>query len=199
MGNLIIFCSTLAVIGSTFVFIKTFYTLDSLCQRTESAWAQLTSSLADRHLVISHLVDAISPSLDARGEISELSSACDQAQSCLGAIQSESLSPANVDSVADSQLRLCEALETVLAMIERNEKVKALETVQGCLRGIETADEKTGYARVAYNDAAITHRTFVSTKLPSLIAQRTRGQREYWLIDWSPQASSINQPSPPPT
>jgi hypothetical protein len=169
-------------------------TLRTLDRHAAAAWAQLTSLLDQRHLVISHLVDAAEDLLG--DQTCDLADACQAARATLQSPGQWAVP--NVDLIAERERGLQQELDRLTEMIADRVDLGTREAINSCLAGLSRLNEQTKVAHVTYNDAAITHTTFVNTKLASLLHRLTHSRTRYPMIDWFSSSSSSESSRLPP-
>ena len=170
--------------AGAFTFRNAYRTLRILRDRTNNAWAELRALLADRHLVVTHLIDATEQRLSGRSKLGLLEWAHKQAQVCLEKASEDLLTAADLDAISQSERRLSEILGKTMTVLHTHRGVAHAGPIRGCVEGIQSLERKLLLARVAYNDAATTYTAYASSAPISWITRLLDYQESYQLIDW---------------
>lgn len=196
MGKLIVACLVVLALGVALRIHKSWRTICTLRQHADTSWRRLSKLLSDRHLVISHLVDAVESERGRGAETAALSTATARAESYLNSVTRDSSKMVNTNTVSEHQMTVTQTLQRILEVAESNPELGSQQSIAGCLAGIATVNDEIQLALAAYNDSAITYTTHVNTSSGAMIARITRCNATYRLVDWTTNASSTDHAMP---
>ncbi len=164
-----------------------------LDRKARDGWESIHGLLSERQLVASALLDSLNH-VHGESMLSErLGDAIKQASHCLQGVSETNL-PHEVDEVCDSQRDLCAAIDSAVGKLSQPGVASQHDSIGGCLKGIESIEERIQIARVGFNDAATTYVVFANSTFASLVAKLSNGRTQLHLLDWDPAPSSIRSP-----
>ena len=166
IGAVVVLCIALG-----FAMIRSFRAAHALERRCIAELTRLKSLLANRHLVISHLVDSVpevvNPMFDRRQLLDSLKVAAEE----LECIDASAPDAARLGHFEAKEQELCLELSNLLRALEKTEYPTKLRSLQSCLDALETKSAEIMDVLSTYNAAAITFSTFLRT---SLVARNSR-------------------------
>ncbi|WP_345687973.1 hypothetical protein [Novipirellula caenicola] len=159
-------------------------------QHCDSSLECLVEAIAKEHLIVGHLLDALPSDFEMAHQV-QLSEAFRKSDNALKKLRSDSSNRASAASLADAQRQLLMTSSSLVKRIEDNEALATRGSIQGCMKGLADAQEKSHAAMVSYNLAVVSMATHRELAIPSLLCMVTRSHANHRpLIDWTPDSSS---------
>ncbi len=142
-----------------FIGISIYNKLVVLKNRFKNAWAQIDVQLQRRHDLIPNLVETAKTYMaHEKDTLERVIQARNQAVS---AQKSVAASPGEgVQQLARAEGALNSALANFFALSENYPDLKANQTMAALMEELTSTENKVGFARQAYNDAAMNHNTY---------------------------------------
>ncbi len=142
-----------------FIGISIYNKLVVLKNRFKNAWAQIDVQLQRRHDLIPNLVETAKTYMaHEKDTLERVIQARNQAVS---AQKSVAASPGEgVQQLARAEGALNGALANFFALSENYPDLKANQTMAALMEELTSTENKVGFARQAYNDAAMNHNTY---------------------------------------
>lgn len=157
--------------------------------RTVTELNQLKSRLSVRHLIISHLVDALPTTFPWHVDREEITAALRRAEQSLGQIDPESPQDSSICTFSSREQILTVLIEQVTNRIEGDDAVGSIESVAACMQGLNRARGEIIESLSTYNTAA----TAYSTYLESSRLARLFSTDEFTLCDLDPHGSGVGR------
>jgi len=142
-----------------FIGISIYNKLVVLKNRFKNAWAQIDVQLQRRHDLIPNLVETAKTYMaHEKDTLERVIQARNQA---VTAQKSVAASPGEgVQQLARAEGALNGALANFFALSENYPDLKANQTMAALMEELTSTENKVGFARQAYNDAAMNHNTY---------------------------------------
>ncbi|MFZ5698367.1 MAG: LemA family protein [Pseudomonadota bacterium] len=149
-----------AIIALPFIIgISIYNKLVVLKNRLKNAWAQIDVQLQRRHDLIPNLVETAKTYMahekDSLERVIQARNQAVTAQKTVAASPGE-----GVQQLARAEGALNGALANFFALSENYPDLKANQTMAALMEELTSTENKVGFARQAYNDAAMNHNTY---------------------------------------
>lgn len=189
---------TIAICGSLFIFaglVAGLLWCSSLCsartleQRCVSELRQLKSLLSNRYLIVSHLADSIPAKLDGLFERRRFEEQLLSAEKGLQALDADNPDLDHLRAVQLNEQSLAELIDELVESLKATEAATQIQTVAGCMTGLEKKTSEIRDALATYNAAAITYSSFLGS---SLVAKLKRLQCRFEVLDLEPPGGSVS-------
>jgi hypothetical protein len=189
---------TIAICGSLFIFaglVAGLLWCSSLCsartleQRCGSELRQLKSLLSNRHLIVSHLADSIPAKLDGLFERRRFEEQLLSAEKGLQALDADNPDLDDLRAVQWNEQSLAELINELVESLEATDAATQIQTVAGCMTGLEKKTSEIRDALATYNAAAITYSSFLGS---SLVARLKRLPCRFEVLDLEPPGGSVS-------
>jgi len=154
--------------------ISAFNGLVTLKNQVLNAWKQIDVQLKRRHDLIPNLVNTVKGAMDfERGTLEAVISARNKAVSATG-----------VKETARAEGELTQALGRLFALTEAYPELKSNSNILALQEELTSTENKVGFARQHYNDAATVYNTRQSTFPTMLVAGLAKASpAELWEIE----------------
>ena len=188
MGNLIFPAAVCAIAGCLFLY-KSWRTVALLYGRTQSELKQLQAHLADRHLIVSHLLDSLPGSFDQNYDRERLSRAQQEAEECLAGIDPHSPTASELRRHSNLEKHLYAEVEMLTEQIQVFADVREIQSVAGCLKGLERSTQQINDAISTYNSAVITLSSCLESRHARIVSRLADENGEFRVFEWGGDSS----------
>lgn len=165
--------------------------VSNLSNHCDQQWGELKGHLVNRHLIISHLVDALPPS----NQNKYLRDSSAEASDALKRLDTETATSQQYSDIAISQRQFQWQLHDVLTSIDKDSPLRKQTAIASCLDGLQKVDREIKQAKSGYNTAAcafIAASDWRVTRLLTLLGHRHRTYRD---IEFGWPSGDSDEPS----
>jgi hypothetical protein len=175
-----------------FILFRCWRSVGWLHLRNVVEMKQLHALLTERHLIVSHLLDALPPRFNQSFDRDGFCKTQQAAESLLKQIDPTQPRTSEFRRHAQLENDLNCMLENLIAGIAADKTVCQLQPVVGCLKGLESSTKRIHQAVSIYNASAITLATCLESRLAGMVADLSGKRREFCLFEWGDDTSAIS-------
>lgn len=162
--------------------------LSRLC---DESWDELKRQLLNRHLIVSHLIDALPDS----SMQSSLSSGNERARATLATLDPATATQASYVKLANHQREFQWALHDAMVYLDSNSSLAGQKTVVACVHGIQESNQSIKQAKSTYNTAAIAYNEILLSRWVRWFRKLENEPRRYHDIAIGWPDSATDEPS----
>lgn len=197
MGNLVALLSFLFIIVTAVSLRTICRSITILCDHSRDAWNRLCTQLLSRHLIVTHLIDALPASFHQSLDCRRLNEVSFQAETALRAFDPESPTRTKMEAISYSQDLFEHSLKHLTGQIKDDEAVCESKSVSACMAGLKATERKIHDAKSVYNAAVITYNSQLESPVALLLANWCCRNRDYHIVEFGwPGGDAERNPSP---
>ena len=185
-------CTVVVAVIAGFVYQITRWV--TVCRSMQSQcrkeWSNLQSLLSGRHLIVSHLLDALPKKTRTAFLATELAEALSEVQLAVAGIEDANPSVQSIYRVGNAESEMLELLrKLILELGDTSSQAQAHEATAGdrsiaaCLAAIEAGESEINDAKSTFNGTAITHQAHRCTKVAKTAKWLGCKQPDYCVVN----------------
>ncbi|MFK8113252.1 MAG: hypothetical protein AB8B91_13675 [Rubripirellula sp.] len=171
------------------ILYRSWHSVRSLHARSVAELRQLQELLAERHLILSHLLDSLPASFDSQFNRTELSQRLGESESFLSLIDPDNPIANDIRRNSRVEQSLYGLVRMLTETIAASESVRESQTVVGCLKGLDASTLRMTEATSSYNTSVITLTSYLASPHQRMIARWTGKEGDFCVFDWGSDSS----------
>ncbi len=181
---------SIAVIAVLTLLVVGYRQLSKMQQHCDTSLEALVEAISKEHLIIGHLLDVMPSEFEMARQI-QLVDTFRKSEIALKKLRSDRADRGAAKALENEQRQLLITSSLLVKRVADDDDVAGRAAIQGCLKGLADAQEKSHAAMVSYNLAVISMATHRELAIPSLVCLMFRKDSCHRpLIDWTPDSSS---------